>query len=317
MTLGIFLAKFFFIYSILSLYLLIPLILVLGIAWLFARKQLIQNLFFGLITFVCFFSLGYINYQLRLPEFQGAHYFHSKNKSAQLDNKNKIFQLKIKEVLKSDTYNRKYIANVIAINGKESCGSILLNLKKDSLNTNYTIDDVLLIYSKIYEIPTPLNPHQFNYSKYMRTLGVYQQIRISKIDILQKIDGSPSLRGKAEKTRNYIIKKLKKSPLTSDELSIIQALILGQRKDISKQIYSDYAAAGAIHILAVSGLHVGIVYFILLFLFTPLKQLPFGKFIRSVLIVLCLWGFAFITGLSPSVIRSVTMFSFFCFCNHY
>ncbi len=78
-------------------------------------------------------------------------------------------------------------------------------------------------------------------------------------------------------------------------------------------MYSDYAAAGAIHILAVSGLHVGIVYFILQFLFSPFNLFRKGKLIIPILIVICLWVFAFITGLSPSVVRAVTMFTFFAF----
>ena len=101
--------------------------------------------------------------------------------------------------------------------------------------------------------------------------------------------------------------------MTPNEIEIVKALILGQKKDINKQLYSDYAAAGAIHILAVSGLHVGIIYFILITLLRPLKRLFKHELIISIIIVISLWGFAFLTGLSPSVIRAVTMFSFFAF----
>lgn len=101
--------------------------------------------------------------------------------------------------------------------------------------------------------------------------------------------------------------------MTPNEIAIVQALILGQKKDINKQLYSDYAAAGAIHILAVSGLHVGIIYFILIALLRPLKYLFKYELVISIIIVISLWGFAFLTGLSPSVIRAVTMFSFFAF----
>ena len=195
----------------------------------------------------------------------------------------------------------------------KSNGAVLVNIRKDSLSSFILNDDILLVSSSIDEIKVPLNPYQFDYSKYMKTLGVYHQIRISKNEILQKVRGSYTLGGKAEKVRNHILDKLKKSSLSPAELSIIQALVLGQKKDISKQRYREYAAAGAIHILAVSGLHVGIVYFIFLFVLSPLKRLPKGKVIVSILIVISLWGYAFITGLSPSVIRAVTMFSFFAF----
>src|SRR5690606_7904768 len=92
---------------------------------------------------------------------------------------------------------------------------------------------------------------------------------------------------------------------------IIQALVLGEKKDIDKNLYNEYAAAGAVHILAVSGLHVGILYFILAFLLNPLKRIKSGSYLHAIIIVLLLWGFAMLSGLSPSVTRAVTMFSFF------
>ncbi len=305
LTVGILVAHFFKLSSEVYLYSFLCCFLCLSIAWFLARKQLFQTSLFGIVTYGCFFLLGIISYQVRLPNFQKSYYISATSE-------NDFFQLKIKEVLKPDTYNFKYLANINAVNTKNTQGLILLNYKKDSVY-ELTIDDVILVSSKLQEINTPLNPHQFDYSKYMKTLGVHNQIRITNRDILTKTKGKSTLRGNAEKARNHIISKLKKSPLTPNELSIIQALILGQRKDISKEMYKDYAAAGAIHILAVSGLHVGIVYFILLFLTSPLKLLWKGKIIQSVLIVISLWGFAFITGLSPSVVRAVTMFSFFAF----
>ena len=313
LSLGVLFAKLTSAFSAISFTLILPLLFFLFISWLLARRQLFQNSIFGIITYACFFLIGYINYQIRLPEFQETHYSNHLSKTELLNSNQKIIQFKIKEVLKSDRYNTKYIAQVLALQEVVSSGLMLVNLKKDSLKTLYTIDDVLFVSANIKNIPTPLNPYQFDYSNYMKSLGVYHQIRISKRDILLAEKGISTVRGRAEKLRNHIIEKLRKSPLTPDELSIVQAFILGQRKDVSKHLYSDYAAAGAIHILAVSGLHVGIVYFILLVLFSLLKSLPHGNLIRSILIVICLWGFAFITGLSPSVIRAVTMFSFFAF----
>jgi competence protein ComEC len=87
-------------------------------------------------------------------------------------------------------------------------------------------------------------------------------------------------------------------------------LLLGQRQDISKELLTDYQKAGAIHILAVSGLHVGVLLWMLSFLFQPIERLPYGKFLKAIVIVLLLWGFAFIAGLSASVVRAVTMFTF-------
>jgi competence protein ComEC len=76
-------------------------------------------------------------------------------------------------------------------------------------------------------------------------------------------------------------------------------------------VYEDYAKAGAIHILAISGLHIGILLLILQFIMKPLLYFRYGKFVRLLMILCLLWSFAIIAGLSPSVVRAVTMFSLF------
>src|SRR5690606_19324169 len=88
---------------------------------------------------------------------------------------------------------------------------------------------------------------------------------------------------------------------------ILLALVLGLKTGLDDSLQEAYATAGVMHILAVSGLHVGIIYAILLFSLSWLKQ---SRWLFAIACLLVLWAFAFITGLSPSVMRAVTMFSF-------
>ena len=307
LTVGIIIAHLY--PNVLYFYLAIVLYTSLLIIWFISKDHLFQTTYFGILTYTCFFFLGAVTYQINLPEFQKHEYYPTDS----IGIKENILQLKVKEVLKSDTYNSKYMAEIIAVNNNYFNGKILLNIKKDSFEKILNIDDLLLISSKIKKIYAPLNPHQFDYSMYMKSLGIYNQVYSSYQSFLNQSKGKPTLRGQASKIRNQLIKKLNNSALTPNEISIVKALILGQKKDINKQLYSDYAAAGAIHVLAVSGLHVGIIYFILITLLRPLKRLFKHELIISIIIVISLWGFAFLTGLSPSVIRAVTMFSFFAF----
>lgn len=290
----------------------LPFLAVLTIAiitsWFIARKQLFPTLFFGSLAFIAFFGIGFANYQLRLPTYQKLHYSHTTS-----ENKAAVLQLKVLEALKPDNYYIKFIATVQASEGTNTTGKVLLQIHKDSLIPSITVDDILLVSASLQNIPKPLNPHQFEYANYMKNLGVYHRVLISNDYILQHSKGSKTLRGHAESLRNYCLKKLLQTDITTDERAITQALVLGQKKDISKQLYAQYAAAGAVHILAVSGLHVGIIYLIFSFLLRPLTHLPHGEIVHSALVILLLWCFAFITGLSPSVTRAVTMFSFFAF----
>lgn len=280
--------------------------LLLFIIWIWERKKLLQNVLFGILAYVLFILIGIANIQSRTPAFSKNHY----SKTIPIG-KVQLLHLKVKQVLKSDRYNQKYIVELYKSNRQKTTGRLILYIKKDSLFTAFKVDQWLLISSEILEIQAALNPNQFDYKNYLTRLGVFHQIRSTKVNVLQISEGKTTLTGFSERIRNHLINKLAKTSIAPPQLAIIHALVLGQRKDISKEMYADYAAAGAVHILAVSGLHVGILFAILSWLLLPLRWIRYGKTIRSILIVLLLWGFALLAGLSPSVVRAVTMFSFF------
>lgn len=307
LVLGILSSYFIHTKSDVVFYLLPLCFLLLVISWFIARSQLMPNPLFGLLTFTVFFGIGFLNYQLRLPEFQHSHY-----SNLSKSNVKEIFQLKVVEVLKPNKYYQNYISEVKFIKNTPLKGKILLSIRKDSLNhPALKVDDGLVIYAPYFETSKPLNPYQFDYSAYLRNLDIYHLFRVSRHEIIKKFEGTTTVVGLAEQLRNHAIQKLKLSPIQDDERSIIQALVLGQRRDISTRLYREYASAGAIHILAVSGLHVGILFLILSRLLSQTSLLPGGRVIKVLLLLLFLWGFALISGLSASVIRAVTMFSFF------
>ena len=286
----------------------IPLLLLL--IWLWERRKLQQGIFFGILTYSCFFILGYSNYQLRKPEYQNKHYSHLSH-----SNNSQFIQLKITEILSENSYNHKYEAEMLQLDSQQVTGKVLLSIKKDSGTQNLTVDTKLLISDILVEIPEPLNPHQFNYKKYLKTQGIHYQVKTSKEHFLATNQGHSSLKGVSERIRNHIIQKLSKTSIEPKQRAILQALVLGYKKDIDPEQYHQFAAAGVLHILAVSGLHVGILFLIFSRLFSPLRHLKFGKQIQSILVILFLWCFAILAGLSPSVVRAVTMFSFFAFAN--
>lgn len=228
----------------------------------------------------------------------------------------KKWELKILEVLKPNQYTQRYVAKVITLENEKSTGKLVLSLPFDSLKGKLKVDDEFIVFSNAGTIKSPLNPHQFNYKDYLKKQGVYHQIRIGYNDILLKESSKKTIFGLASNFREHIILKLKNEAFGKDELAVIQALLLGKRDDISESTYNDYKNAGAVHILAVSGLHVGILLLLFQFLLSPLERLPKGKTLKLILIVLLLWAYAFIAGLSPSVVRAVTMFSFLAYAMH-
>ncbi len=283
-------------------------LLIFIIGFLRARRQLFDDVFFGIITWSLIFTLGIVVAYLHQPKNQPNHYINHEDSEA------KIMQIRINESLKPNLYNEPYLAEVEKIISVENSipvkGKVLLNISKDSIDKELAPGMKLIVPYKLTNIAEPLNPYRFNYRNYMQKQRVEKQLQVgnSEIKFLNEKKESPV--SYASKLRGKIIQKLAETKIEKSELAIVQALLLGQRQDISKEIYEEYAAAGAIHILAVSGLHVGIILLILNWIFKPFNYFKNGLIIKTLLLILLMWGFAVLAGLSPSVVRAVTMFSF-------
>lgn len=228
-----------------------------------------------------------------------------------------LITINIREILKPDVYNEKYLAEIDFVNGKPTHGNIIFYIPQDSLR-NVQVDDRISMISVLENIAGPLNPYQFNYKNYLANKGVYKEIDFRKSKFLNfEKQPKSSLKGLAARARSTIITELKKNGFQDDELAIIEALLLGEKKDVSKEVYNQYADAGVIHILAVSGLHVGIILLLLNYLLSPLKYFAHGALIQLILVVGLLWCFAFLAGLSASILRAVTMFTFVAIGMHF
>jgi competence protein ComEC len=220
--------------------------------------------------------------------------------------------LLIQKVLKPTKYYQKYEATVLQLNSKNVSGKILINILKDSTLNLLRVDDKILVKGIFTKIQDPKNPFEFNYKNYLKHQQIFHQIVLSKsaVIFLQK---SNTIKGLAASTREKITNALEKNGFKNNELAVINALLLGQRQDISEDLMQSYIGAGAIHILAVSGLHVGIILLLLNMLFKPLNYFKNGKLIATVCVILLLWLFAILAGLSASVIRAVAMFTAIAF----
>jgi len=218
-------------------------------------------------------------------------------------------QFRVREILKPGNFYDKYVVDILQINDRNVSGKTLLNIERDTVYTNLEVDDIIRTKTSLKSLISPLNPHQFNYKNYLNKNNIYHQVFSQRNDLFSVSRNKHTIFGFAFSLRQRINNKLRKYDFRPDELAIINALLLGQRQDISEDIYNSYTQAGAIHILAVSGLHVGIILILLQFLFKPLGQLRHGNYFTMFTIACLLWMYAIIAGLSASVVRAVTMFT--------
>ncbi len=278
----------------------------LFILLLIARKQFNKTPWFGLFTYLTMIVVGILCVTLHNQKLKHTHYSRiATNSTDSLS----LITFKIREILKPNAYNKKYVVDLLELNNETVTGRLLLNLSQDSLAPHIKVDNVFIYKTKLFPIPEPLNPYAFNYKSYLERQYIYHQIFAKHTLLLPVPQSKSTLFGLADNIRQHINNKLKRYNFKPKELAVINALLLGQRQDIDKATYTNYVNAGAIHILAISGLHVGIILLFLNMLFKPLEHLRHGALIKTILLVAILWCFAFIAGLSPSVTRAVTMFS--------
>jgi competence protein ComEC len=217
-------------------------------------------------------------------------------------------QVVLQERLKSTLKNERYIANVNSLDHNPSSGKILINIKGNS--EFLPIGTQLQLTEKVLKHKKPNNPNQFDYGNYLKNQSVLAQVFVSANALKKSPNIQKNIWYYSDILRNKIISNLRINGFGKRDLPVISALILGQQQEISKDILQDYQFAGAIHILSVSGLHIGFILLFITFLLRPLPKDKVGNWIRLLAILVGLWGFAIIAGLSPSVVRSATMFSF-------
>jgi len=206
--------------------------------------------------------------------------------------------------------NIRFVADVYNLKGEASTGKILVNFRKDQTKTDLQIGMKLAINAKLLPHQKPLNPDQFDYGSFLKNKSIFGQVYTDDASIAVFNIKEKSLYYYSSIFRNRVMENLKNSGFSQKELSVVHALILGQRQDLDPAVLQNYQHAGVIHILSVSGLHVG---FVLLFLNYFLNFLPNSnryRISKVLIIIVILWSFALVAGFSPSVVRSVTMFTF-------
>jgi len=307
LIIGISIAYIFTVSLDFSIYTTLCLSVILLIVYLIEKRTFKKTIWFGIVSFLLMICLGILTYNLHDQRQFADHY--TKIISTETNSSSAI-TFEVREVLKPTAYHHKYIVDILKVDNQSVSGKLLLNVQKDSLSNPLKVDDVLITANAIQNINPPLNPYQFNYREYLKRQYVYLQVYADEASLLKLTSNSKSIFGYAENIRDKVTQKLKENNFKKDELAIIESLLLGKRKDISPDTYNNYINAGVIHILAVSGLHVGIMMYILSWVFAPIGWLKNGNYFKMALVVILLWCFAIIAGLSPSVTRAVTMFTF-------
>ena len=195
----------------------------------------------------------------------------------------------------------------------EGGGKVLLYLQKDSMPMP-VMGDVLLVETQVRRGG---KSGKFDYGLYLRRQGIVGTCwALRRNWQLIGHEDDMDLKGLAKRCQYFLYQQYRKMGIEGQELGIISALTLGYREDLDKDVQRAFSASGAMHVLAVSGLHTGIVWGIVMWILTlgglykPLWEDKFRRWLLNISTIVLIWAYAFLTGLSPSVMRSALMLTF-------
>jgi len=274
-----------------------------GILFGVSNSQPSKNFFLGIIA--CFFltSLGVeISYQ-SYPLNRSTHFSHLSDVQA--------FRAVAISNGERKTLGQKFTAQVQAVRTtsgwKHTEGKILIQLADTVL---YRYGDEFLVRGQPQKVLPARNPYQFDYKHYLAIQGIFHQISVQKDNFLL-IGNTPisQIQALSLQVRRYADEVLKKYVDHKEAYGVVAALLLGVKSWLTDEVRQTYSDAGAMHVLAVSGLHVGILYALINLVLGWTSRFTYGKLLKAFIAVSLLWCYAFVTGLSPSVLRAVTMFS--------
>ncbi|MGH1334771.1 MAG: ComEC/Rec2 family competence protein [Aureispira sp.] len=190
-------------------------------------------------------------------------------------------------------------------------GKVLAYIQLDTASILLEYGQELLFEARLNPIATPQNPAAFDAQQYYAHQNIYQQCYLPRKDWHVMAWDGQYWQQQIYTWKNSLLEILKETITTPNEYAVAAALLLGAKSSLDRPLKNAYADTGAMHVLAVSGLHVGILIAILGFLLRFLTLLgPKGKRLRALLLLVFLWLFALLTGASASVLRASTMFSF-------
>jgi competence protein ComEC len=215
-------------------------------------------------------------------------------------------------VAKQKSFKALATINAVYINNhwQQVNGDVLLYFKKDSFTINLQYGSQIVITKNLVSIVNSGNPGGFNYALYCGFQNIYHQafLQPNNYKILNtKQTNWGQL--KMLQLKSWVLQVLKNNIHSPNELGIAQALLIGYRDELDRDLVKAYSNTGVVHIIAISGLHLGMIYGLLLFILKPFKRYKSSVFLQPLIIIFVLWMFSFLAGMAPSILRSAIMFT--------
>lgn len=190
-------------------------------------------------------------------------------------------------------------------------GKVMAYFRKTDSAFALRYGDLIAVNAPIGEVSPPKNPGEFDYRSHLMRKGITGQCWLKDTDWIDlQTNRSNPLFAFSYRFRDHLLLSLQRCGVKDKEFGVAAAILLGYDDSLADDVRKNYVAAGSMHILCVSGLHVGIIYLLASFLLSFLNRKKWQKLLKNSLLLLLIWFYAFIAGLSPSILRATLMISF-------
>lgn len=184
-------------------------------------------------------------------------------------------------------------------------GNVLLYFRKDA-GAPPPLGARIQVAQTLQPVRNSGNPGSFDYQRWCLFQGITHQAFVASY--AQVGQANHPLQSALSAARASVLAALRKHVSGKEEQGLAEALLVGYKDDLDKELTAAYSRTGVVHIIAISGMHLALVYVLLLGLTAPLGA-PRLRLLRLVLVLGGLWAFSFLAGGGPSVLRSAVMFS--------
>lgn len=264
----------------------------------------------GFVVSMFMLTIGMLNTFTKEPSSDPAHILHQTSE---------VVLARISDSPEKRELTTRFTLDIIAVRdtlGKsaEASGTVMTFAANSEKTDSLRYGQIIVILKPPSLVEGPANPGQYDYQAHLQKKGIYHQVFLKDTDWVFTGESKPNpVFVLSYRIRDYLLQTLKDNGLDQDEFAVASAILLGYDDKLPQYLRKGYAAAGAMHILCVSGLHVGIVFLIVNFLLGLTGKHRSMRIAKTVVLLASIWVYALITGLSPSVLRATVMLSFVLF----
>jgi competence protein ComEC len=215
-------------------------------------------------------------------------------------------------IAKKKSYKTTAQVNQVINNNKSSTatGDVLLYFTQCAQMPNLQPGQQLIVQGKNLSIKNNGNPGEFDYVAYCHRKNISHMMFVTPLQYVVNPATHFSLRAYFANIRLHTIAIVNQYILDDRAIGIAQALLIGDKSEIDQETWDAYSRTGIVHIIAISGMHMGLIYQGLLWLLLLINIFKKNKWLAILISLAGMWYFACITGLPASVMRASVMFTF-------